>query len=1094
MGRFLIADQRESSQRDKIREIALRDFVLPCIDRGEETCEIRAGDLEAAADLKSRTANVCGAISEPPFLEGAGVQLIGPRPADKPNALFQFQISESQDLSVTQAQKLLTMLLGDEVNSTSDTVWWELRDGRQIALQTNKEEPWIWVEITNGQPPFDFKHILHPRLVDRHDGLPARLAGLTNQKNEQAHNHPEPVASIRPTSRAELLALVDWYLGSRIGLDPQGLSELRTKFLAAFPDFEELTFSAREGGYFEEERRYKQALINRAADIVGEPGQTTEQLGGQLLDLITSKESGLLGWRTDGRIKAIRASHPNQLERAAGKLASSTADAAVALSEFVDAVWPLLDEGADSKPYSESRNLPSMLLALLRPNEALGINTTPLWRAGKKLLGRSIYGFNPLTQAEYEDVLRFGTELKDAMSAWGWQPRDLWDVQSFIWVVSQKGNFTLSNDEILAHFDINPSFKSLRTDWSDEETGAFCAIASAAHDAGLDWWFISTHPYQARFGRKAPGSTRAEAVQGYIYQFQGKPYLEINESSHCIALDADHGHLSDEKAQELADAIDSSSDEIAEWKAPIPSREGAWPDEGSTEEESKSESTVEARGPTNLILYGPPGTGKTYNTTARAIELIDGVTNLTFEQARDRYNVLREAGQIRFVTFHQSYSYEDFVEGLRPETGGSDNEDNETSAGFRLEPRDGIFREISKLAEQARKTSGKGGDFDLSGRQFFKMSLGRAGSEDHIYDAAIEGGYIVLGWGGEVDWSDPRYDEYQAIHDKWNEIEPGTSGNAGNISQVWRFRSSMNVGDIVIVSEGNSKFRAIGVVKSDYYFEPTDVRTYNHRRDVDWLVVLDEALPVETIYDGAFTMQSCYPLKTAKVKKEGVARLLPTDEPTYEGAPDQFVLIIDEINRANVSKVFGELITLLEPDKRLGAKNELKVKLPYSGDTFGVPSNLHVIGTMNTADRSIALLDTALRRRFRFEELMPRPHLLSANVDGINLQRLLQALNDRIEYLFDRDHQIGHAYFWDCSSRDDVDDIMRNKVIPLLTEYFYEDWERVRQALNETRDDGSFIRRTKLSSPSAESDQYASDRYRYEVKFPFSPEAYEQLA
>jgi 5-methylcytosine-specific restriction protein B len=603
-----------------------------------------------------------------------------------------------------------------------------------------------------------------------------------------------------------------------------------------------------------------------------------------------------------------------------------------------------------------------------------------------------------------------------------------------------------------------------------------------------------TDPYQARFGRKASGATRAKGVQGYIYQFQGKPYLEVNGSAHCVTLSTSDGHLTAAKGDQFVDAIEAASSAISDWKAPSPLREGTWPDEGINEVTSDQEQAAVASKPTNLILYGPPGTGKTFQTTARAVELVDGSTDLDFKVARDKYNQLREAGQIRFVTFHQSYSYEDFVEGLRPETTSPKNVDADVSAGFRLEPRDGIFREIAKLAEQARKSSNKGGDFDLNGRQFFKMSLGRAGSEDHIYEAAIDGGYIVLGWGGDVDWSDPQYEEYQAIHDKWNEIEPGTSGNAGNISRVWRFRTTMNVGDIVIVSEGNSKFRAIGLVTSEYYFEPTDVRTYNHCRNVKWLVTLDEALPVETIYDGAFTMQSCYLLKTPKVNKEGMARLLPADGPGESGQPDQFVLIIDEINRANVSKVFGELITLLEPDKRLGAKNELKVKLPYSGDTFGVPSNLHVIGTMNTADRSIALLDTALRRRFRFEELLPRPELLSDNVQGINVQSILRSLNDRIEYLFDRDHQIGHAYFWDCSSKDDVDDVMRNKVIPLLAEYFYEDWERVRQALNETSDDGSFIKRTKLAPPSADNDQYASDRFRYQVKPYFAANAYDQLS
>jgi hypothetical protein len=127
-----------------------------------------------------------------------------------------------------------------------------------------------------------------------------------------------------------------------------------------------------------------------------------------------------------------------------------------------------------------------MLLAILRPNEAIGINTTPLWQAGKQLLGRGLFGNNPLTGAEYNDVLEFAHKLKKSMIAWGWRPRDLWDVQSFLWVVSQKGKSKMTNEDVLAHFDCNPSFKSLRGDWTEEETNSFCSIALAAHEAGLD--------------------------------------------------------------------------------------------------------------------------------------------------------------------------------------------------------------------------------------------------------------------------------------------------------------------------------------------------------------------------------------------------------------------------------------------------------------------------------------------------------------------------------------------------------------------------------------------------------------------------------
>lgn len=517
----------------------------------------------------------------------------------------------------------------------------------------------------------------------------------------------------------------------------------------------------------------------------------------------------------------------------------------------------------------------------------------------------------------------------------------------------------------------------------------------------------------------------------------------------------------------------------------------------SPESGGASKQAIVKRSASNKILFGPPGTGKTFQTAAQAVLLCDGYVPADRDELKDRYDALMDAGQIAFVTFHQSYSYEDFVEGLRPETDNPAAAEEQTpaSGGFRLEPRDGVFREVCALAEQARKSSKQGKSIDLAGRNFFKVSLGRAGEDEFIYDAAIEGGYIVLGYGGEVDWSDPKFEDYQEIFDRWNEIEPETSGNSGNIAQVYCLRGWMKKGDIVIASEGNLKFRAIGEIVGPYEYNPTGIRTYNHRRAVKWHVVLDEALPVETILEGKFSQVSFYNLKTPKLKIEALSRLLAgtAEEQGHSREPDQFVLIIDEINRANVSKVFGELITLLEPDKRLGGNNALRVKLPYSGDTFGVPENLHIVGTMNTADRSIALLDTALRRRFQFTELMPQPELLKEDVDGLNLQQVLQTLNDRIEYLFDRDHQIGHAYFMECETLEDVDLVMRNKVIPLLAEYFYEDWDKVRQVLGETQDDGAFVVRRKLVPPPSSNEDYAEDRFRFVVREEFGAPAYQQL-
>ena len=343
--------------------------------------------------------------------------------------------------------------------------------------------------------------------------------------------------------------------------------------------------------------------------------------------------------------------------------------------------------------------------------------------------------------------------------------------------------------------------------------------------------------------------------------------------------------------------------------------------------------------PQNIILYGPPGTGKTYATFRRCVEICDGKESaeaMSDEDVRRRYRELVAEKRVEFVTFHQSYGYEEFVEGLRPVL----NEVKGNDVAYELH--DGVFKRIALRA-------------------------------------AAEG----------LPAGEPDFDD-----------------------TVQRVQQALDQSD----SDGASF--------------------------------------------------------------------------SFSDKTPQYVLIIDEINRGNVSKILGELITLLEPDKRLGADNELTLPLSYSpSHRFGVPPNLHILGTMNTADRSIALIDTALRRRFDFEELPPNPDLLRDDVEGIDLGEVLRAINKRLEYLVDRDHLVGHAWLMGAETKADADRIMQHKIIPLIAEYFYDDWEKVRAVLGNTDD---FVKGESLSPPPGISDT-SEARYQWTVQEKFKKEAYDYL-
>lgn len=500
---------------------------------------------------------------------------------------------------------------------------------------------------------------------------------------------------------------------------------------------------------------------------------------------------------------------------------------------------------------------------------------------------------------------------------------------------------------------------------------------------------------------------------------------------------------------------------------------------------------------TNLILYGPPGTGKTYQTAWEAVRLCLGdavAADLSGEENRDRlmaeYQSLMKEERIEFVTFHQSMSYEEFVEGLQPSTGEDAREGPEelgAAVGFRLKPTDGVFKKISERARLDSSQAGAVSRLDRTAR-VFKVALGRRQVEEDRIRFGLENGLIHVGWGGDIDWSDERFDDFDQIYNEWrSRKDADATGHDGNIVVTYSFRSDMQIGDYVVVSDGRDRIQAFGKITGDYYFDG-GAEFHPHRRIADWIWRDDAGTDRSRFYPNAFRRHSVYKLNQSLIDWDALEEIvLGKRAAVADNTARDYVLIIDEINRANISKVFGELITLLEPDKRLGRRDGIQLTLPYSKKRFGVPPNLHIIGTMNTADRSIALLDTALRRRFTFKELMPNPSVLSPNVGGINLQKLLTTINDRIEYLFDREHQIGHAYFTGCKSAEKVEDVMRHKVIPLLSEYFYEDWSKVAAVLGDSPQGPSrFLEARRLTAPPGiAADDFSGERLRWRVKDQF---------
>lgn len=437
----------------------------------------------------------------------------------------------------------------------------------------------------------------------------------------------------------------------------------------------------------------------------------------------------------------------------------------------------------------------------------------------------------------------------------------------------------------------------------------------------------------------------------------------------------------------------------------------------------------------NTILYGPPGTGKTYNTVIYAVAIIEDkpleeIKSEPYDEVIERYNTYKSEGQIEFTTFHQSYGYEEFIEGIKPRMDQGDGEGSD----LEYEICSGLFKSFCEKASQpiARETRE---DLGLNASPtVWKVSLNGTGNNP-VRTECLENGHIRIGW-----------DSYGPSLTDETEYK-----NKGRVV-LNAFINRMKVGDIVLSCFSATTIDAIGVVTGDYEWHE-EYGSMMRQRNVKWLVKgIQEDI---TELNGAnMTLASVYKLNISVADVMAIVLKHSPSSTAVKSGTNNYVFIIDEINRGNISKVFGELITLIEPSKRIGKTEGMTVKLPYSGKLFGVPDNVYLIGTMNTADRSIATIDTALRRRFQFKEMQPDPSVLEGvSVEDISIKDMLERMNRKISILYDREHTIGHGYFIPLKEDASIEvlaSIFENNIIPLLQEYFYDDYEKIRLVLGDT--------------------------------------------
>lgn len=533
--------------------------------------------------------------------------------------------------------------------------------------------------------------------------------------------------------------------------------------------------------------------------------------------------------------------------------------------------------------------------------------------------------------------------------------------------------------------------------------------------------FASLHPTQF-------STTVSEKALRKVYQYLDARFKLKLKDQNTLDWYGLNQELLSEIQPRLKDVMDTSAINVTLWFIYESISESLEVRELASHYGDKSLDT-----PPNQILFGPPGTGKTYHTIEAAVQAAEpnfyhslqieasiGATNEQRIQLQSKFKELSDSKRIRFVTFHQSYGYEEFVEGL-----AASSVDGQISYAVKT----GIFKEICEQASRGVEES------------------------NDPFEIALDTMKSKLEEDTELTLSTQR-------------------GKTFNVQY-----------------HGNTTFRAF----------PHE--TVNEDLGNGYPVSIDS---VRKLYRGADFKEFYNPSYVKAILEHLINNYsVPRESVVKAEESKNFVLVIDEINRGNISKIFGELITLIEQSKRAGESEALEVTLPHSGQKFSVPKNLYIIGTMNTADRSLAMMDTALRRRFDFVEMMPRPELLKGTViEGIDLEKLLSVLNQRLEILYDREHTLGHAFFMPIKALVDAGDqvkafkalvsVFQNKIIPLLEEYFFEDWSKIRMVLADNQKKEAslqFVREHKKESKELDAlfgrnhnlDQYGQQVVKYTV-------------